>query len=157
MMQDTKGLKGLSAERLELLARMARQKKARAAGGQPAQRRGIEPLPRTVGEENAFEVSWAQERLWFLDAVEPGLIAYNEPSLTRIRGPFEPAGLTAARHRVVTRHEVLRTHFRLRDGIPEQVVAPVAETVDELTVVDLAHLGPEAALAAIIIDAGPAI
>ena len=138
-MQKNQGLSGLSPERLELLARMAREKKERAAaeGKAPKRSKRIEPLPRNAGEEQTFPVSFAQERLWFLDAVEPGLVAYNEPSLTRIRGPFDGDRLAEACRRVVARHEALRTHFRLDGGVPVQVVVPAEQASLEVPTIDL--------------------
>jgi amino acid adenylation domain-containing protein len=78
-------------------------------------RRGGEPLP----------LSFAQQRLWFLDRFQPGSSAYNLPAPLRIRGPLWVAALAAALQEIVRRHEALRTTFPAGDGgQPEQVVAP---------------------------------
>jgi amino acid adenylation domain-containing protein len=88
-------------------------------------------------------LSFAQQRLWFLDRLAPGGSAYNVPWAVRLRGQLEPRHLAAALMTVVRRHEVLRTTFREVDGDPVQVVGrptPVA-----LPVVDLGALEAEAA------------
>ncbi|MEV3987623.1 amino acid adenylation domain-containing protein [Streptomyces sp. NPDC049837] len=79
-------------------------------------------------------LSSAQERLWYIDAASPGTAVYNVPLLTRWNRPVEVTALTKALTAVVTRHEVLRTTYGLRDGRPVQYVhapAPVpVEVVD---------------------------
>ncbi|MEM9292993.1 MAG: amino acid adenylation domain-containing protein [Acidobacteriota bacterium] len=69
-------------------------------------------------------LSFAQERLWFLDQLEPGSAAYNLHSAVLLRGRLDADRLQQAFQRIVDRHEVLRTVFRARDGRPEQRVEP---------------------------------
>jgi len=76
------------------------------------------PVPRT---EN-FPLSYAQERLWFLDQLMPGSAAYNVPYVVRIRGRLEIEVLERAVEELVGRHEVLRTTFEVREGQPVQVI-----------------------------------
>ncbi|MFL6293189.1 MAG: amino acid adenylation domain-containing protein [Thermoanaerobaculia bacterium] len=132
-MLDRTQLANLSPERLELIARMIQEKKGRAAAAG-----GLEIPRRREGEPPVFPLSFAQERLWFLQAFEPGLAAYNEPSLTRIEGPLRERDLARAFDEVLGRHEALRTTFRLEDGVPVQVVRPAAGPA--LPRVDLRHL-----------------
>ena len=68
--------------------------------------------------------SFAQERLWFLDQLEPGQPAYNIPVNFRLGGPLHAEALAQALTFIVERHETLRTVFDLRDGAPVQVILP---------------------------------
>jgi amino acid adenylation domain-containing protein len=88
-------------------------------------------------------LSFAQERLWFLDQLEPGSAAYNIPDATRLRGPLQVALLERALSEIVRRHEALRTVFRQRGGEPVQVVLPPHAT--PFPVVDLGGLTEETA------------
>ncbi len=69
-------------------------------------------------------LSYAQERLWILDRLEPGSTAYNMPTAVRLTGRLDLAALTGAIDGMVARHESLRTTFAVRDGKPVQRVAP---------------------------------
>jgi amino acid adenylation domain-containing protein len=80
----------------------------------------VVPVQRT----GALPLSFAQERLWFLDRLEPGSTAYNIPIAWRLAGALDPAALERALGEIVRRHEVLRTTFADHDGTPVQVVAP---------------------------------
>jgi amino acid adenylation domain-containing protein/non-ribosomal peptide synthase protein (TIGR01720 family) len=74
-----------------------------------------------------FPLSFAQQRLWFLDQWQPGTPLYNVPAAYRIRQPLDAARLRAALDAIVRRHEVLRTTFAAgADGAPVQVVHPPA-------------------------------
>src|SRR5438067_12810398 len=80
----------------------------------------IVPLPRG---RDPLPCSFAQERLWFLEQLEPGP-AYNVPTAQRIDGPLDDAALEAALREIERRHEVLRTTFTVRDGQPVPLAAP---------------------------------
>jgi hypothetical protein len=75
---------------------------------------------------SAFPASFAQQRLWFLDQLEPGTAAYNLARVFRIEGPLHLSGLSRAFETVILRHASLRTVFESVDGEPRQVVLPVA-------------------------------
>ncbi|MEV4947173.1 condensation domain-containing protein [Streptomyces sp. NPDC053755] len=80
-------------------------------------------------------LSFAQERLWFVDAAAPGNATYNVPLFFRAGGRLDPDALSAALEAVTARHEPLRTVFRLEDGRPAQIVldpAPVPVDVVDL-------------------------
>ncbi|MFD7929470.1 amino acid adenylation domain-containing protein, partial [Streptomyces sp. NPDC059742] len=67
-------------------------------------------------------LSFAQQRLWFLDQLQPGRPDYNIPVATRLRGPLDADALAAALCAVVTRHEVLRSRITEGPLGPVQVV-----------------------------------
>ena len=86
-------------------------------------------------------LSFAQQRLWFLDQWEPGNAIYNICRAHRLRGPLDIAAIGESLNAVVQRHEVLRTLFPVIDGQPTQAITPVVNV--PLPVVDLRAL-PEA-------------
>src|SRR5262249_14337527 len=67
-------------------------------------------------------LSFAQQRLWFLNQLEPNSPAYNIPSAAPLRGNLNVAALERTINEIVRRHEVLRTIFVTVDGQPRQVV-----------------------------------
>ena len=71
---------------------------------------------------SACPLSPAQERLWFLEQLHPGLLAYNEGDAVRLRGRLDVGLLERALNVVIERHEVLRTLIQVVDGRPIQVV-----------------------------------
>ncbi len=91
----------------------------------------IGKLPRN----RALELSFAQERLWFLDQLEPGIPHYNVPIALALRGRLDERALQRSLQAVVARHESLRTTFVSHDGRAVQVIAPAPEV--ELPVIDL--------------------
>ncbi len=80
-------------------------------------------------------LSFAQERLWFLDRFEPGSALYNVPLGLRLRGLIDVEALRHALTAVLARHDSLRTRFIAVDGIPAQVVDRAAAM--ELMIEDL--------------------
>ncbi|HYO12608.1 MAG TPA: amino acid adenylation domain-containing protein, partial [Thermoanaerobaculia bacterium] len=92
---------------------------ARAEGG-----RVTEPPLVPVPREGGLPLSFGQERLWFLDRLDPGSPVYNMPAAVRLDGLLEPERLRAALDGIAARHEVLRTGFPAPQGTPVQVAAP---------------------------------
>jgi len=75
-----------------------------------------------------FPASFAQQRLWFLDKLEPGQNTYNVPFAIRLNGDLNQQALRRTLQEIVNRHEVLRTTFSEDEsGKPIQLVAPERE------------------------------
>ena len=77
-----------------------------------------------VGRDREIPLSFAQQRLWFIDQLRPGESNYNIPLPLRIEGRLDAALLGRTLSEVVRRHEVLRTHFRDVAGRGVQVIHP---------------------------------
>jgi len=94
--------------------------------------------------EDVFVIpaSFAQQRLWFLDQLEPGTPAYNIPAALHLKGQLQTDVLARSLNEVVRRHEALRTRFAVAENDLVQVI-PCAATV-ELPVTDLRHLEAQA-------------
>ncbi|HVR99979.1 MAG TPA: amino acid adenylation domain-containing protein, partial [Thermoanaerobaculia bacterium] len=102
----------------------------------------IIPVPRN----GSLRLSFAQQRLWFLDRLEPESPAYNIPVALRVEGALSVPALESVLSEVVLRHEALRTSFGEIEGEPMQVIAPARDL--SLPIVDLSDLpeswrGPE--------------
>ncbi|HEX8650921.1 MAG TPA: amino acid adenylation domain-containing protein, partial [Pyrinomonadaceae bacterium] len=97
----------------------------------------ILPAPR----DQDLPLSFAQQRLWFLQQLEPTGTAYNVPIAMRFKGRLNIAALERSLGEVVRRHEVLRTSFGNVDGQPVQIVAPARPLT--LPVMDLSELHEE--------------
>ena len=81
----------------------------------------VSPLPslQKVDRQQPLPLSFSQERLWFLDQLEPGNPQYNIPGAVRIRGPLNARALERSLQHIIQRHEVLRTTYHTIDGKPE--------------------------------------
>jgi amino acid adenylation domain-containing protein len=82
-----------------------------------------EPIPR-ASREGGLPLSFAQQRLWFLDRLEPGAATYNMPVSLHLRGDLDVAALERALTEIAGRHEALRTTFHEGEAGPVQRVAP---------------------------------
>ncbi|HKY76462.1 MAG TPA: amino acid adenylation domain-containing protein, partial [Acidimicrobiia bacterium] len=91
---------------------------------------------RPVPDGERVPVSYAQQRLWFIDQMEGPSPTYNIPIAVALAGPLDPAALQAALADVVERHHPLRTVFAEEGGVPYQVVLPAADAAPELRLVD---------------------
>ena len=81
------------------------------------------PLIR-VPREGALPLSFAQQRLWFLDRLRPGDASYNISAALRIEGALDVESLRRAFEELVRRHEALRTTFSTHQGSPQQLIHP---------------------------------
>jgi amino acid adenylation domain-containing protein len=96
------------------------------------------PIRRATSGEN-WSLSFAQERLWFIDQLEPDSPFYNCPGALHLAGELNVEALERCINEIVRRHETLRTTFRMVDGRPVQVVSaprPFALPVTDLSELD---------------------
>jgi amino acid adenylation domain-containing protein len=108
-------LSRLSPEKRAVLERLLREKSAGATPALPA-------IPRWTGDR--APLSFAQERIWFLERLAPGTALYVIGAHFRLDGPLDAAALGRALDALVERHEALRSRITLRDGDLEQRMAP---------------------------------
>jgi amino acid adenylation domain-containing protein len=91
----------------------------------------LTPQPRP----EILPLSYAQQRLWFIDQLEGGSPEYNVTVVLRLHGPLDHDALRRAVHTIVDRHESLRTHIATIDDEPRQVIAAAVDVpfvVDDL-------------------------
>jgi amino acid adenylation domain-containing protein len=103
-------------------------------GEQNFQQPPIQPVPR----DGDLPLSFAQQRLWFIDQLDPGNSVYNFPVAVRLKGSLNLAALEQSLNEIVRRHEALRTTFSMVDGQPSQVIASRLNIT--LPIVDLTKL-----------------
>lgn len=110
-------LAALSPERRQLLER----KMAAQGLSVPA----VSGIPRRTGTEKVLPLSFAQQRLWFMQQLEPENVAYNMNMVLRLKGTLDRPALERAFEALLVRHEQLRTRFpKAADGQPHQVIEP---------------------------------
>lgn len=129
MINLSQQLAELSPQKRELLRQQLRHK-----------RNGLAPspiLPRPDGM-TVLPLSFAQQRLWFLDRLEPGSSVYNIPAGLRLRGPLDLAALEQSFTEILRRHESLRTTFPAVEEQPVQFISPAS--LFRLTLLDLRQL-----------------
>ena len=97
-------------------------------------------VPEMPEGNGAIPLSFAQERLWFHDQLEPNSALYNVPTVVRLKGKLNEAALQDALDGLVARHEILRTRFVSAEGAPSQVIDKGPGT--RMHVVDLRDLPP---------------
>jgi acyl carrier protein len=103
---------------------------------------GVKSQPIRPFERNGhIPLSFAQQRLWFLDQLEPGSGFYNTPAAVRLTGQLDLGALERTLNEVVRRHEVLRTRFVTLDGEAVQVISPAVRLT--MPVVDLSEMAVE--------------
>ncbi|HEY1270474.1 MAG TPA: condensation domain-containing protein, partial [Terriglobales bacterium] len=115
-----------------LAQRIESERHARRDSRVPA----IVPVPR----DTHLPPSFAQQRLWFLDQLEPGRSFYNVFQALRFEGALVVDALERALNHIIARHEVLRTTFANTGDQPAQVIAPPVDR--KLAVSDLGGLQP---------------
>ncbi|NMO23051.1 non-ribosomal peptide synthetase, partial [Pyxidicoccus fallax] len=119
------------------VAKLAARLQALASAGGTAA--GAPALTR-VERTGSLPLSFAQQRLWFLDQFQPGSPFYNLPMAIRLSGALDMAALERGLRELVRRHESLRTTFRTENGAPVQVISEEAALAFDL--VDLSTLPP---------------
>ena len=121
----------LAARKHEILALFSESSGARQLVLRIVSRAGTDPAP----------LSFAQERVWFVNQLAPGNSTFNIDHALRLRYRLDPGLLTRALNEIVRRHETLRTVFRMVGDQPAQVVQEALEI--QVPVVDLSHLPAE--------------
>src|SRR6185503_4004957 len=110
----------------------------RARAGMPSR---VDKMERAQREGNLMPLSFAQQRLWFLDKFEKDSSFYNLPATVRIHGAtLNVSALEKSLREVTQRHEILRTTFTVIEGQPVQVIAP--ESHFTLPLSDLGGIPP---------------
>jgi amino acid adenylation domain-containing protein len=127
----------------ELLTQLAalslkKRKASRAQAEKPPTESSLRTIFPRRAQVQPIPLSYAQERLWFLDQLEPANPSYNISNALRLKGPLAIAALTGSLSEVVRRHEVLRTTFSIVEGSPVQAVS--SDLDPEFRVVDLDSL-----------------
>ena len=121
------------------IAQLSEQIEAKRVGGS---KHALLPLRSVCRDPEApAPVSYAQERLWFLEQLEGSLTAYNIPMVWRFRGSLDNEALRKALETIIARHEPLRTVFVHHGNTPVQMVQGLERF--ELNVEDLQGLDPE--------------
>ena len=101
----------------------------------------VVPPLRPAIRDDVLPLSFAQQRLWFLDQLVPENIAYNVADALRLRGGLNLAALEQSINEVMRRHEAVRTTFPDVDGNPIQVITPFRHLA--LPLIDLSSLSDE--------------
>ena len=122
---------GLDPDRLELLDYLLEEEGIET--GSESQK-----IVRRVPRDDALPLSFAQQRLWFLDQLAPGTAAYNLSGRLHLEGRLDTSALEASLNEIVRRHEALRTIFSTRDGAPVQII--LSELRLPLPRIDLSRL-----------------
>ena len=120
----SKRLAELPPEKRALLFQQLQKQKEKE---RPADSPGTPGMLRQSRAKESHPLSFAQQRLWFLNHFEPESPEYNIPQALRISGEMDPAVMQRALREVVRRHETLRTTFRSEEGTPAQVIAQVVD------------------------------
>jgi amino acid adenylation domain-containing protein len=98
---------------------------------------GSKPIAR-VDRSGKLALSYGQERLWFINLLDPENVSYNMPDSVRIKGRLDDGSLERTLREVVRRHESLRTRFVNVNGAPQQIID--ASIAIDLPVTDLSYL-----------------
>jgi len=120
----------LTPRQREMYELLLKRKRREAAG-----KSRIAPRAR---ESHFLPLSFAQQRLWFINELQPGSAVYNIPLYTRLQGPLDTGALEKALTEVARRHESLRTTFAIDEERPCQRISPPSPVT--LAVAGLDHL-----------------
>ncbi|MEM7581912.1 MAG: amino acid adenylation domain-containing protein [Acidobacteriota bacterium] len=129
----------LSAKQRALLHMLLAERQAarRRPAAQPTPAKEPDRIARRTSDGPA-PLSFAQQRLWFIDQLDPGNPSFNIPAAIEINGELDVALMHRCLQRIVARHETLRTRFGSENGQPLQIIETSAELA--LPLVDLRYL-----------------
>jgi non-ribosomal peptide synthetase component F len=113
------------------IAGCAQKIQMKIGSGEKLETRQIKP----VNRNQQLPLSFAQQRLWFLDQLDPGNNTYNTPTDVRLSGSLNIAALEQSLNAVISRHETLRTVFITVGGQPFQTIQPITQIT--IPIVDL--------------------
>lgn len=91
----------------------------------------------SVEQNDYYDLSFAQNRLWLIHEIVDNKILYNQPRVFKVKGSLEKAAFIFAAERLMERHEMLRTNFLLIDDKPKQKIKPLNETSPDIRFHDL--------------------
>jgi len=134
MQSVEKRMASLSSEQRQLLRQMLRKN----GGGKAAPAAGQIPPLRHPKGNHSRPMSFAQQRMWFIDQLQPGNCLYNEHGQLHMVGALDVRVLVSSLEEIVRRHEALRTTFSSADGSPIQLISPDARV--HLPIIDLQGL-----------------
>jgi amino acid adenylation domain-containing protein len=118
------------------VASLAKRVEIAIAPGQSIKVSPLLPISRAA----EIPLSFAQQRLWFIEQLHPNSGFYNIPLALRLCGQLNVAALESSLNEIIRRHEALRTNFATIEGKPVQVIASTLNL--KLQVVDLLHIMP---------------
>jgi amino acid adenylation domain-containing protein len=101
------------------------------------------PPIKPITRQGDMPLSFAQERLWFLEQLVPNNPFYNIPIAVRFKGQINLTILKQSLFEIIKRHETLRTTFQIKNGVPIQVIHPVAIFNYQLSIINLQALPSE--------------
>lgn len=96
-------------------------------GGRANGKEAVAITPVSRRSESNLPLSFSQQRLWFLDQLNPGNAFFNIVFAIRLSGSLKVAALSESLNELVRRHEILRTTFQEVNGEPAQVISPIAK------------------------------
>lgn len=106
-------------------------------------------------ERDDCPLSLEQERLWFIDQLEPGSSAYNLCTSFHLSGRLRVSALEQSFDEIIRRHETLRTTFPAVAGLPRQVIAPASKmSMEQLNLTQMSEAEREAGLQRLIVSKG---
>ncbi len=127
-------LKNLPPEKRKLVLEKLRQQKQ----GTERVKENLSSRISRVSRDQAIPLTVSQERIWLLDQLEGGSVAYNMPAALHLKGTLDVKSLEQALMEIIQRHEALRTNFKLVEGSPVQVINTPPNRI--LLIVDLKSL-----------------
>ncbi|XWK88449.1 MAG: amino acid adenylation domain-containing protein [Phormidium sp.] len=118
-----KRLENLSPEKRELVLQKLKEQQELSRKNNHQQHSYL----RQISRKQPLLLSFAQQRLWFIDKLESENCPYNVPIFWQLTGELKISVLEKAIREIVQRHEVLRTTFSVVDGAPIQVIHPTVK------------------------------